>query len=58
MGKLSTYHQVEALYSAIEDMYDPRAKPMRVAMEECLWVLDWIVENLHSAGYAIVKEEK
>lgn len=58
MSKLSAYHQVEALYGAIEDMYDSRAKPMQVAMEECPWVLDWIVENLHSAGYAIVKEEK
>ena len=58
MSKLSTYRQVEALYGAIEDMYDPRAKPMQAAMVECLWVLDWIVENLHSAGYAIVNEER
>lgn len=58
MNKLSTYHQAEALRGAIDDMYDPRAKPMQVAMEECPWVLDWIVGNLHSAGYAIVKEDK
>lgn len=58
MSNLSTYHQAEALYSAIEDMFDTRAKPMQDAMEECPWVLDWIVGNLHSAGYAIVKEEE
>lgn len=58
MSNLTTYRQVEALRCAIEDMFDPRAKPMQDAMEECMWVLDWIVGNLHSAGFAIVKEEK
>lgn len=58
MSKLSTYHQTEVLHSAIEDMYDPRAKPMQVAVKECPWVLGWIVENLHDAGYVIAKEEK
>lgn len=58
MSNLSSYHQTEALRSAIEGMYDPRAKPMQVAMEECPWVPGWIVENLHDAGYVIAKEEK
>ncbi len=58
MSNLSTYQQVKALRGAIDDMFDPRAKPMQNAVKGCPWTLDWIVGNLHSAGYAIVKEEK